>query len=126
MASKTRFLSEVKKRIADGKTRRLFSKDEIQSMTSRWNALSNKISKKESPADYRLLKEYLVITVDGRCLLAKSQGSNPEEVDMDTIETYVSIEDMHDILLEIHVETGHGGRDRMLHRVKNRKLANIT
>jgi hypothetical protein len=47
------------------------------------------------------------------------------EQDLDKMERVVALEDIYDCLLKIHVEIGHGGRDRIINRLNDMKIVNI-
>lgn len=81
------------------------------------NAKSNK---KKTSTDYRRLKRYDVITIDGEDKLIY-----PIDGGDSTIYYYVQNESMYDILHEIHYNIGHGGKHRMIAETK-KKYKNIT
>ena len=75
---------------------------------------------KKSRHDYYLLSKYEIFScgkVDK--LIKKRKNEN------DPILYYVPLEDVYSTILKAHVETGHGGRDKMKHYL-SKKCANIT
>jgi len=82
------------------------------------NAKSNR--KKKTSIDYRRLKRYNVITIDG-----KDKLIYPIDSGNSTIYYYVQNESMYDILHEIHYNIDHGGKHRMIAETK-KKYKNIT
>uniref|UniRef100_A0A2S2PPZ4 KRAB-A domain-containing protein 2 n=1 Tax=Schizaphis graminum TaxID=13262 RepID=A0A2S2PPZ4_SCHGA len=78
-----------------------------------------KTGKKESPRDYWLVQRYDVIEVQGNEKLICPMKENSDII------FYVHNEELYDILLNIHLSIGHGGRDRMMYELK-KKYKNIT
>lgn len=74
---------------------------------------------KLKPNDYKLLKRYDIMNV-----------SNIDKLivpvtDPNTIKYYVYNEELYNIIHDVHLQTGHGGRNRMEHEL-NAKYKNIT
>ncbi|XP_022160133.1 KRAB-A domain-containing protein 2-like [Myzus persicae] len=69
-----------------------------------------KTGKKESPRDYWLVQRYDVIEVQGNEKLIRPMKENSDII------FYVHDEELYDILLNIHLSIGHGGRDRMIEK----------
>lgn len=76
-------------------------------------------SKKKEPNDYNLLKKYDVLNVANVNKLIVPLSENNE------IKYYVHDEELFDIIHDVHLSIGHGGRNRMEHEV-NTKYKNIT
>lgn len=76
-------------------------------------------SKKKEPNDYNLLKKYDVLNVANVNKLIVPVSENNE------IKYYVHDEELFDIIHDVHLSIGHGGRNRMEHEV-NTKYKNIT
>jgi len=121
-STRTRFESKLKQKIADGSGKQLFTDQTLKATIQRWKELSSGVTKKESQADYKIMTRYAVANIGSESVLVK-RGT---ETEIDKVEKFVSLESMYDILLEAHTETGHGGRDRVHRRVKERKIVNIT
>ena len=121
-SSRAQFEAKLQQKLASGKGKQLFTDLTQKGTIQRWNELHSGVSKKESKADYKILSRYNVIKFGDESILVKRS----QETDIDQVEKYVSLESMYNILLEAHTETGHGGRDRVLHRLKDRKILNIT
>jgi len=75
---------------------------------------------KKSAKDYRYIRKYDIITLNGQERLIKSISNNSENVHY-----YVSNDELFDILHDSHIAIGHGGRDRMVYELKT-KYCNIT
>lgn len=75
---------------------------------------------KKSAKDYRYIRKYDIITLNGQERLIKSISNNSENVHY-----YVSNDELFDILHDSHIAIGHGGRDRMVYELKT-KYSNIT
>lgn len=69
--------------------------------------------------DYRFMKRYDVIDVNGTTKLI-----SPQTV-QESIKYFVYDEDLFQVLNDAHITTGHGGRDRMVRHLKS-KYKNIT
>ena len=121
-ATRTQFESKLRQKIADGTGKQLFTDQTLKATISRWKEISSGVTKKESQADYKIMSRYAVINLGSESILVK-RGT---EIELDQVEKYISLESMYDILMEAHTETGHGGRDRVLHRLKERRIINVT
>lgn len=80
---------------------------------------SLKIKSHKDGNEYRFLKRYDVIDING---VTKLISPLTEE---DTIKFFVNDEDLFEVLNDAHTTTGHGGRDRMVKHLKT-KYKNIT
>ncbi|KAJ8671482.1 hypothetical protein QAD02_002741 [Eretmocerus hayati] len=80
----------------------------------------SKVEKSKTPRDLRRLARYDVLVVSDREKLIQ-----PLKKDDAAVSYYVTTEELFDIIDEIHQKTGHGGRNRMLHKSKI-KYCNIT
>ncbi|KAL4122644.1 hypothetical protein QTP88_014934 [Uroleucon formosanum] len=69
-----------------------------------------KTGKKESPRDYWLVQRYDMIEVQGNEKLIRPMKENSDII------FYVHDEELYEILLNIHLSIGHGGRDRMIEK----------
>ncbi|XP_030765291.1 KRAB-A domain-containing protein 2-like [Sitophilus oryzae] len=78
-----------------------------------------KVAERKSPRMHWLLKHYDVLLVQGMEKLIVPL--NNESVD---VIYYVHDDELFDILQEVHTSTGHGGRDRMMKKTKE-KYKNI-
>lgn len=79
-----------------------------------------KVAEKKSPADYRRIKKYEVVsTPEGERLYATpAPGDNRRQM-------LVSIDEMYEIISEHHIKLNHGGRSRMMNELKH-NYKNIT
>jgi len=75
---------------------------------------------KKSVRDYRLVRKYGILNLNGNEKLIK-----PVENASENILYYVKNEELFDVLHSTHSSVGHGGRDRMLNELK-KKYCNIT
>ena len=78
------------------------------------------VSTTKSRHQYYILNKYEVLLCGDVEKLIKKRKS-PEDRPI----YYATIEDTYDIINKAHIETGHGGRDRMLKHL-GQKYANIT
>ncbi len=120
--SRTQFEGKLNQRLENGKGKQLFTDQTLKATIQRWNEINAGIAKKETKMDYKIMTRYNVVKLGEESILVK----RGQDTDIDQVEKYVSLEAMYNILLEAHIETGHGGRDRILHRLKERKILNIT
>jgi len=70
---------------------------------------------KKCSKDYRILKRYDVLSIQGSEKLIKPLSAENEEVKL-----FVFVEELFDILYSAHLSIGHGGRDRMIKELKKR------
>ncbi|KAK9686696.1 hypothetical protein QE152_g36999 [Popillia japonica] len=77
--------------------------------------LAKQTSGKKTRRQYHLLSLYDVQEIAGRQIVIKKQ----KKIDHDPV-SIICYEDIFNILLEIHVSVGHGGRDKMLHALQKR------
>jgi hypothetical protein len=92
-------------------------------MVQRIKSFESGVARKESSLDYKDVSVFAVVTIGDSEKLVKRPAT--DEVNMDDLEVYIDTDQMYDMLLKIHAETGHGGRDRMLQKIKDLKVANI-
>lgn len=74
--------------------------------------------------DYRRIKRFDVIKVRDEERLVVPHSCS-EEIGLKTIQYYVKIDEIYDILHETHLRTGHGGRTRMVKELQT-NYKNIT
>ena len=119
------FDRHVEELMAKGKLRMAMNRDTINQKIQRLLQLEAGAGK-VCQDDYRLSKLYSVVNFgDGVSVLVKKIEKGPE-IDVHAMERFVPIEDYFDNLLSIHADgVGHGGRDRMLKRINEMKLANL-
>jgi hypothetical protein len=81
--------------------------------------LSARIKGKKDPSDYRVLKTYSVLEVDGskKLIVPPTDGSD--------VKYYAHDGELYEILDKIHTAVGHGGRDRTMREVR-KTYKNIT
>lgn len=73
-----------------------------------------KVEKKKSSLSYRCLKRFQICHVgDEEKLIAPLSETSA------TFQYYITNEDMYDVLHAAHINTGHGGKHRMLAELKN-------
>ena len=82
------------------------------------------IEKKRS-VDYRRLKKYDIVVVDGKEKLISPKYSDDGKGMSEGLRFFVHNGEIYDILKEAHLETSHGGIHKMRH-VVNLKYKNIT
>jgi len=121
-SSRSQLEAKLRQKIADGTGKQLFTDQTLKATIQRWKELSSGVAKKETSADYKIITRYAVVNFGAESVLVK-RGT---ETELDKVEKYISLEAMYDVLLEAHTETGHGGRDKMVHRLKERKIVNVT
>jgi len=80
---------------------------------------SLKLKSHKDGNDYRFLKRYDIIEVNGVTKLISPV------TEQDSIKYFVYDEDLFQVLNDAHITTGHGGRDRMIKNLKM-KYKNIT
>jgi hypothetical protein len=124
LSARERFEAKLHQKIQNGTGRQLFTEESLRATISRWNEIQTGLSKKKTPHDYKIMQRYAVVEVGNESVLIKRQPEGEEDVD--NIERFFSLESMFDRLMALHNETGHGRRDRLIHRVKECKFANIT
>ena len=74
----------------------------------------------KNPEDYQILKRYDIIIVGGsEKLVAPINGGDA------SVQYYVKVDEVYDILNDTHLAIGHGGRTRMLKEIQ-KKYRNIT
>ena len=67
----------------------------------------------KNPADYNILKRYDIIVVGGsEKLVAPINGEDA------SVQYYVQVDEIYDILNDTHLSIGHGGRTRMLKEIQ--------
>ena len=110
---KEKFYEIFEKRMeGKGANNQVFRKERYEHLVSDISDIKNVRRKKEA-RDYSLSKPY-----DGKLVYPVVEGST-------TIRHYVTKEEIFDILNEAHIDTGHGGRNRMYKEVQ-KKYKNIT
>ncbi|VVC40965.1 Ribonuclease H-like domain,Integrase, catalytic core [Cinara cedri] len=77
---------------------------------------------KKSTSDYRLVRRYDVLTVDGRERLVRPRGAAD---DRQRPLFYVTNDELFDVLHKAHCDIGHGGRNRMIAELKT-NYCNVT
>jgi hypothetical protein len=95
-----------------------FTKLKYDQLILHINQLKNNLKKKE-PNDYKLLKKYNMLKVSDVNKLTVPVSENNE------IKYYVYNEELFDVIHNVHLSIGHGGRYKMEHEV-NTKYKNIT
>lgn len=114
---KTKFDTIIKNTTTERNNSTFLLKEKYDSLISEVKRI--KTGKKESPRDYWLVQRYDVIEVQGNEKLIRPMKENSDII------FYVHDEELYDILLNIHLSIGHGGRDRMMYELK-KKYKNIT
>ena len=94
----------------------LLSKEEYDNIINH----IKKISQKETAHDYYLLKNYEILQCGNVEKLIRKQ----EDGEQNPIYC-VTIEEMFDAIKQVHINTGYGGRDKMI-KETSKKFANIT
>ncbi|XP_063803341.1 KRAB-A domain-containing protein 2-like [Pseudophryne corroboree] len=79
-----------------------------------------KLEKKKSSLSYRRLKRFQIC-----CVGDKEKLIAPLSETSTSVQYYITNEDMYDVLHEAHVNTGHGGKHRMLAELK-KSYKNVT
>ncbi|XP_015363902.1 PREDICTED: KRAB-A domain-containing protein 2-like [Diuraphis noxia] len=79
----------------------------------------NTVGKKKTIKDYRLVRKYDILVMNGKEHLIRPIGEK------NVVLYYATIEELFDILYETHSAIGHGGRNRMVSELKN-NYCNIT
>lgn len=74
---------------------------------------------KKTVTNYRLMRKYDVITIDGEEKLIK-----PIENDSDIL-YYVTVDELFEVIHTAHLAVGHGGRNKMMTELKT-KYCNVT
>lgn len=117
---KNRFNKTVLKRIAKkGKNSQLFTTDRYNSLIMKVKEAKSKTSKK-LPQDYQRLAKYDVIKIGtSEKLIA------PVKKEGDPIIYYAHLDETFQIIHECHISIGHGGRVRMMKKLKS-KYKNVT
>ena len=97
----------------------VFTKERYEQLVSDINDIKNGRRKKEA-RDYSLSKRYDVMQISNidKLIYPVVEGNT-------TIRYYATKEEIFDILNEAHIDTGHGGRNRMYKEVQ-KKYKNIT
>lgn len=70
-------------------------------------------TEKKTSCYYHLVKKFDIMEVDEEMVLIQKRNTLA-----DPIVRIVPVEDFFEILHQIHKNTGHGGRDRMMERIK--------
>ena len=91
-----------------------------RSIINRLNEMKNGPSMKKAARDYRLLKQYEVVTMSPDNKVSVEMLQKPG-----TDLLYVPQEHLFDVISPIHVTSGHGGRDVMYGRAR-KNYANVT
>lgn len=98
----------------------LLTNEQYYQIIEEFHAANEKTSKKTTH-EYALLGRYSIVKAnDSEKLIEKQNGESKENVHY-----VIPIEQMYDKLLELHLATGHGGRDRLIDEVK-KKYCGIT
>lgn len=118
MDSRQKFVTQLKDHALKVNARNIFSLKEYEKTLTDYQ-MAKENTKSKSGHQYRLLKRFSVIEVDGVRKLTLNKDNS------DSIQYIVPVEHMFDKLLELHLATGHGCRDRMEREVNN-KYAFIT
>ena len=124
LSNRARFEAKLLQKIENGTGQQLFTDESLRSTIQRWNEIQTGVSKKQNPHDNKIMQRYSVVEIGHESILIKCQPEGKEDVD--NIERFLGLESMFDRLMALHNETGHGRRDRLIHRVKECKYANIT
>lgn len=102
-----------------GKNSQLFTRDEYYLFLDRIKTSKNKTSHK-IPEDYQRLSKYDIAKIGKEEKLIV-----PLKNDRDPIIFYVYLEEIFDIIHEIHISIGHRGRSKMMKQLKA-KYKNVT
>ena len=102
-----------------GANNQVFTKERYEQLVSDINDIKNGRRKKQA-RDYSLSKQYNVMQISNinKIIYPVVEGNT-------TIRYYVTKEEIFDILNEAHINTGHGGRNRMYKEVL-KKYKSIT
>lgn len=79
-------------------------------------------NKSKKGNDYKFLKRYDIIEIDGELKLINPSTKNGPT---DSIKYFVYDEELFDILQKVHLSNGHAGRDRMMKVLKS-QYQNVT
>ncbi|GBL92082.1 KRAB-A domain-containing protein 2 [Araneus ventricosus] len=102
-----------------GKNNQLFTREEYNSLIAKVKESKEKTSAK-TPEDYQRISRYDIVRIGGdEKLIVKVQNEG------DPIVYYTCMEENFQIIHEIHIAIGHGGRNRMMREVKT-TYKNIT
>ena len=106
---KTKFDSKFRKLLTSKRTDNSFYLSDEQYDNVIQEVRSAKLAAKRSTLQYRRLKRFDVCTIGGvEKLIAPVAGQG------NSILYYVKNSDLFDVLHTIHIDTGHGGRNRMI------------
>lgn len=115
---RNQFILQVTKLALKQTSYSLLTNEQYGSVLKEYHDAIGKKSKK-TIHEYHLLERYSVVNGNETEMLIAKQ-KNPDE----PIRYVVTVEKMYDKLLELHIATGHGGRNRLLNEVQ--KYAGIT
>ena len=95
------------------------TQEKYRNVVQHVNELKSVVSKK-TPADYKLLKKYDVVSVGGaeKLIFPMLEGAA-------NVKYYADISEIYNIIDEAHLRIGHGRRNRMVKEI-NLKYKNIT
>lgn len=83
-----------------------------------------KVNGKKSSADYRRLKRYDILRIDGIDRLISPVTKNGDESDSE-VKYFIHNGELFDVLIKAHTQSGHGGFHKMLNAVRM-KYVNIS
>lgn len=106
MDSRQKFVEKLKNFSLESKSSFLMTLEQYEE-TIRAYTVAKECPKSKSARDYRILKRFSTVEIEGDKKLILNQGDSPG------IRYVVPIEHMYEKLLEVHIATGHGCRDRM-------------
>ncbi len=124
---KEMFLTALRKLQEKEKRPRLLSPNEYQSFCSRILGLQQNVISKTSSKDYRDAETFAVVDINGtKSLFRRKPSQKGCTVDVNELDKVFDEHQMFEELTSVHLETGHGGRDRMMARLKQKKIADAT
>lgn len=120
--SKEKFDEAIRKQMEakTGKNAKLISTEQYKKLITEVKAAKAKTTKKTS-TDYRRLAKYAVVEVDGEEKLIVPMKAGETQMKF-----YVHTGELHKVCHEVHLATGHGGRNKMEAFVKKGKYANVS
>lgn len=115
---KTEYYSKVNKYFEKSKTAHSIKKpwyrERVVDAINKILDMQTNIPKKTS-CHYHLEKRFEVTTVDGEIILIRKRNS-PN----DPVVRIIAVEDFFDVLLQVHKNTEHGGRVKMMDNLKSK------
>ncbi|XP_015923396.1 KRAB-A domain-containing protein 2 [Parasteatoda tepidariorum] len=120
------FNAALWKRFQDGKIRNVYPLSKYKDIIEKIKSM-NENPPCNIPGEYYLLRKFVVLNIAGKERLScKQENTAITENSQDVIKFYVALEEIYSYIEVAHKFVKHGCRDRIVRRIQNQGIVNIT